>query len=231
MLAPALVLAALFALAWPPEVFARAGGGHHGGGGLLYIIVLPFVIIYAWYVNKRINEKKRLTEEAMTRMAAKDPAWEESKIEAFVREDFIRIEKAWCDKDYVTLHKRLTEGLFQEWKAQLHLMSSQGHRNVMENLSLEQVRFVEAKDYRVKDRDEFTVCLDASATDYTIDADGKIVDSNAASRRARVRKQKQQSSFREFWTYHRKGQDWLLAAVDQSGQWSKSVDAPIVEEG
>jgi predicted lipid-binding transport protein (Tim44 family) len=221
---------ALFALACPPEVFARAGGGVNGVGGLLVIILLPFLVIYAWYVNKRINEKKKLTENAMTRMAAKDPAWDERKLEAFVREDFYRIERAWCDKDFPTLRQRLDEGIFKEWKEQLDLMASKGFRNVMLNPSLTQVRFVEAKDYPAKDRDEFTVCLDAIATDYTVDGAGNIVASNTASRRARIKKEPQKQSFREFWTYRRKGQDWALAAVDQWEQWSKSVDAPIVEE-
>jgi hypothetical protein len=230
-LASALAWVALLALTCPSEVFARAGGGRNGGGGIVFLILLPILIIYAWYVNRRINEKKKLTEQAMTRMAAKDPAWDEPKLEAFVREDFLRIENAWCDKDFRTLRERLAGDLFKEWKEQLDLMATQGHRNVMENLSLQQVRFVEAKDYPGKDRDEFTVCLDASATDYTMDAAGKIVDSNTSSRRARVNKEKRQTSFREFWTYHRKGQVWLLAAVDQSGQWSKLVGAPIVEEG
>jgi len=227
----ALALAAVFALSCPPEVLARAGGGRAHGGGILLLILLPILLIYAWYVNRRINQKKALTEQAMTRMAAKDRAWDELALEAFVREDFFRIERAWCEQDYAALRARLTETLFAEWKAQLDLMASQGRKDVLENLSLEQVRFVEAKDYPGKNRDEFTVCLDASATDYTIDAAGTIVASNAPNARARARKQKQQAPFREFWTYHRKEQGWALAAIAQSGQWGESVDAPIVEEG
>jgi hypothetical protein len=227
----ALAFVALCTLAFPPEVFARAGGGRHGGGGILSLILLPFLLIYAWYVNKRINEKKKLTEEAMARMAAKDPAWDEARLESFVRADFLRIENAWCEKDFPTLRQRLDNDLFNSWKEQLDSMTLEGHTNVLENLSLNQVRFVEAKDYPAKDRDEFTVCLDASATDYTVNNTGEIVDSNTASRRARAHKRKQQASFREFWTYRRKGQDWMLAAVDQSDQWSKSVNAPIAEQG
>jgi len=228
--AGAAAFVALLAVACPPEVFARAGGGRHGGGGLLMIILLPFLLIYSFYINRPITEKKKLTEDAMTRMAAKDAAWDERKLEAFVREDFYRIENAWCDKDFPTLRERLDEGLLSEWKAQLDLMASQGLRNVVLDPSLTQVRFVEAKDYPAKNRDEFTVCLDAIATDYTVDGAGNIVDSNTSSRRARAKKEPRRQSFREFWTYHRKGQEWVLAAIDQSGQWSKSVDAPIVEE-
>ncbi|MGD0412824.1 MAG: Tim44-like domain-containing protein [Verrucomicrobiota bacterium] len=230
--APALAFVILFALTCPPEVFARAGGGGNSGlGTWMMILLLPFLIIYAWYVNKRINEKKELTEQAITRMAASDPAWDERKLEAFVREDFFVIEKAWCDFDYATLQTRMEEGLFATWQKQLEAMASLGQRNVMEDLLLNEVRFVEAKDYQEKDRDEFTVCLDASAVDYTIDAAGKIVESNTSSRRAKANKEKRENSFREFWTYHRHGQVWKLAVIDQSAGWSKAVDAPIVEEG
>lgn len=227
-----LAFAVLVVSVFPPEVFARAGGGRHGGGSLIvYLILLPFFVIYGLYVNRRIKKKKQMTEEAMTRLAAKDPVWDERQLEAFVREDFFRIEKAWCEKDFATLRERLDVDLFAEWKAQLDLMASQRHRNVLEDLHLDQVRFVEVKDYPVKDRDEFTVCLDAGATDYTVNDAGEIVDSNTSSRRARNRKEKKEASFREFWTYHRKGEQWKLAAIDQSGQWRNSVDAPIVEEG
>ena len=46
-----------------PYAFARAGGGRNGGGGLIYLILLPFLIAYAWYVNRRINKNKNPTVE------------------------------------------------------------------------------------------------------------------------------------------------------------------------
>ena len=71
-------------MACPLAAFARAGGGGNGhGGGILYLILLPPLLIYAWYVNRRINEKKRLTEAALSHMAAKDPMWDETRLAAF----------------------------------------------------------------------------------------------------------------------------------------------------
>jgi hypothetical protein len=89
---------------------------------------------------------------------------------------------------------------------------------------------VEAQNYRDKEKDIFTACIDATATDYTVDADGNIVNSNTASRRKQANKQKSQEAFCEFWTYERHGDNWLLLRVDQAKDWKKSVDAELVDE-
>ncbi len=231
MCAPMLAIFLLISLTAVPEALARAGGGRNGGGGIVYLILAPFIIAYGMYVNRRINQKKQQTEAAMARMAAKDAAWDETKLEAFVRTDFLRIQRAWCAKDRATLRARLTGSLLDNWLEQLAELQAQGHTNVMENLTLAQIRFVEAKDYAGTERDEFTVCLDARAVDYTVDAAGEIVDSNATSRRARANKTKQEASFREFWTYYRKDEDWLLAKVDEADHWSDITNEPNVEAG
>jgi hypothetical protein len=228
-----LVPAVALVIAFAPDALARAGGGRNGGGsGILYLILLPFFIAYALYVNHRINKKRKQTEAAIGRMAAKDSAWEKEKLEVMVREDFFVIEQAWCDRNYALLQGRLGPELFGEWHAQLEAMRKQGHSNVMEGLSLQSVRFVDAKDYPGADRDEFEVCIDASAVDYTIDEKtGGIVDSNTGSRRAAANKEKKRESFREFWTYRRQGSIWRLRRIGQSSAWKEAVQADIVEQG
>jgi predicted lipid-binding transport protein (Tim44 family) len=211
---------------------ARAGGGSNGGGGgLLYLIVLPFVVIYAWYVNRRINAKKAQADALLAKIAKKDPVWEESKLEAVVRSTFLKIEKAWCEQDLALLESLLDPVLFAEWKGRIEALAAAGQRNLMEGLTLDGVRIVEVKNYRQHNKDSFTVCLDAAATDYTVDRSGQIVDSNSGSRRKRAEKKKSHESFREFWTYERRDDEWLLLRVDQSDAWKAAVDAPLVDEG
>jgi hypothetical protein len=224
-----LKLMIFFALA-SPYAQARAGGGRNGGAGLIELILLPFVIVYAWYVNRRINKKKQATEVLLNTLSQDDPAWKEENLEEYVRQSFYEIEEAWCKQDLAELDSLLRPELFAEWKAQIELMQSNGERNVMEGLSLNDVRVVDAQKYRDEERDIFTACIDARATDYTVGKDGEVVNSNTASRRKQANKQKSEEAFREFWTYERHGEKWLLLRVDQSKDWKKSVDAELVDE-
>ncbi len=224
-----LKLTILFALA-SPYALARAGGGIVGGGGLLYLILLPIAIVYAWYLNRKINKKKKATELLLNTLAQSDPAWKETDLEEHARQTFLQIEAAWSKQDLAQLESLLHPQLFSEWKAQIELMQSIGERNIMENLRIDDVRLVEAQNYRDKEKDIFTACIDAAATDYTIGANGEIVSSNTGSRRKQANKEKSQEAFREFWTYERHDDNWLLLRIDQLTDWKKSVDAELVDE-
>lgn len=224
-----LKLMILFALG-SSYALARAGGGGNVGGGLIYLILLPFVIVYAIYVNHRINKKKKATEQLLNTLAQNDSAWNEVDLEEFARGSFLQIEEAWCKQDLAVLESLLRPELFSEWKAQIGLMQSNGERNVMDGLRIDDLRLVEAQNYRDKEKDIFTACIDATATDYTVGSDGEIVSSNTASRRKQANKKKSQEAFREFWTYERHGDKWLLLKVDQAKDWKKLVNAELVDE-
>ena len=219
----------LFALA-SPYALARAGGGRNGGGGLVYLILMPFLIVYAWYVNRRINKKKKATEQLLDTLSQDDPKWKEENLEGYVRQTFYQIEEAWCKQDLAQLESLLRPELFSEWTAQIELMQSNGERNVMEGLGISDVRLVDAQKYRDEEKDIFTACIDATSTVYTVGGDGEIVNSNSASRRKQANKEKSQEAFREFWTYERHGEKWLLLRVDQAKDWKKSVEAELVDE-
>ncbi|MGD1063114.1 MAG: Tim44-like domain-containing protein [Terracidiphilus sp.] len=225
-----LKLMILFALATPYALARAGGGGAGGGGGLLTLILLPFAIAYALYMNHRINKKKKATELLLNTLSQNDPAWNEANLEARVRQTFLQIEVAWVKQDLAQLESLLHPQLFSEWKAQIELMQSNGERNIMEDLRIVNVRLVEAQNYRDKEKDIFTACIDAVATDYTIGANGEIVSSNTGSRRKKANKEKTEEGFREFWTYERHDEKWLLLRVDQEKDWKKSVDAELVDE-
>lgn len=225
-----LKLMILFALASPYALARAGGGGGDDGGGLLWLILAPFVIAYALYINHRINKKKKATERLLNTLSQDDPAWKEADLEAHARQTFLQIEVAWCKQDLAQLESLLHPQLFSEWKAQIELMQSNGERNIMEGLRIENVRLVVAQNYRDKEKDIFTACIDAFAVDYTIGKDGEIVSSNTGSQRKKANKEKSEEGFREFWTYERHDEKWLLLRVDQWDDWKKSVDAELVDE-
>ena len=225
---PALMI--LLALASPYAHARAGGGGNHGGGGLITLILLPFFIVYAWYVNRRINKKKEATEQLLNTLSQNDPAWKEEDLEKYTRHTFLQIENAWCKQDFAELESLLHPTLFAEWRAQIALMQSNGERNVMEGLRINDVRLVDAQNYRDDEKDLFTACIDATATDYTVGRNGEFLSSNTASRRKQATKEKSEEAFREFWTYQRHNGKWLVLTVDQAKDWRKSVNAELVDE-
>jgi hypothetical protein len=215
--------------------FARAGGGsNHEGGPIEYLatlILAPLLFVFGIYVNNQISAKATKASRLLSRLEKLDPAWNEDHLRDFVRTSFFQIQKAWCNQDLNCLEGLLTPGLFSTWKIQIENDRSKGHRNVMEDLSLNRIRIVLVRNYKDDRKDSFTVCLDAVATDYVVDATGNVVGSN---RRFILKSsqitQKEKVAFREFWTYLRNGDTWQLANVASGSDWKEMVDRALLDE-
>jgi predicted lipid-binding transport protein (Tim44 family) len=230
--AAAAAFAAAAVLAAAPDAYARAGGGSNGGGGgILYLILLPIFIAYAWYVNKRIRDKSLKASALIAKLAVRDPEWSEAHLATVVKNAFFAIQKAWCDQDMAALKNLLTPELCAAWSREIEKLHSQGRRNVLDRLTFDSARIDEVENYRDDEKDRFTVCIDAHAADYTVDSSGRIVESNSFSEQKRQKLEPSFEHFREFWTFRRHDRKrWLLERVDESGDWKRSVDAPLVDE-
>jgi len=229
----AAVILAGSACLFVPDALARAGGGRSGGGGggIVTLILLPFFIAYAWYKNKRIKDKNVEAEALLAKLARKDPLWEESKVLAAASRNFLAVQKAWCGQDLPALRDLLHPDLYAVWEKEVAGLQAKGWTNKMDLLTIRAVRVVEVQNYRDASKDAFTVCVDAAAEDYTVDRSGAVVESNSSNNDKRAAKQKSFEGFREFWTYLRRGDGWILLRVDDDGQWSRTVNAPLVDEG
>jgi hypothetical protein len=227
------VFLVLAASAFPlvPEALARAGGGRNGGGGgILTLILLPFFLVYAWYKNKRIKDKNVQAEALLAKLALKDPIWQESRVLAAASKNFLDVQKAWCDQELPRLRDLLHPDLYGVWAQEVSDLQAKGWTNKMDRLTIKAMRVVEVQNYRDDAKDGFTVCVDAAAEDYTVDRSGTIVESNASNDDKRAAKQKSFDPFREFWTYRRRGDGWVLLRVDDDGEWSATVNAPLINE-
>jgi hypothetical protein len=235
-LIPSLIVAGLTVAMWGVPVLARPGGGSNSSAGssLLYLILVPVALVYAWYVNQRINRKKAAAEALLATLAQTDPAWEEPHLEVVVRGLFQQIQDAWCQQNLDRLQTFVAPALFVDWSQQIRALRDKRWRNVMEHVELKHVRIVEVRNYAGQSNDAFTACLDATAMDYTVDETGQVVESN--SRRGRTRGHQEpstepsQEEYREFWTFNRDQDSWKLSRVDQAADWRRSVDAPLVNE-
>ncbi len=201
---------------------ARAGGGGGGGGGggrggrygwLLY----PVVLVYCAYVNYKINKKKKKIQASLLQMAAREPEWNEQKLLDFTRDCFLETQLAWGQQDLEKLSKILHPQLLVLWKAQIENFKRYGERDVLEEPSVKDLRIVDVKNFADDERDEFTVCIDASGRDMKYRG-SQIVQGGKLE------------SFREFWTFEREGQRWALREVSQASAWMRFVTSPIIYE-
>jgi hypothetical protein len=211
---------------------ARAGGGSNGGGGggILTLILLPFFLAYAWWKGKKIKEKNARSEALLAKLARLDPIWNEDRVIGEASRIFLAVQKAWVEQDLPRLRELMAPEQYGVWEKEVMSLQEKGWTNRMDRLTIASVRVVEVRNYRDDAKDSFTACVDAAAEDYTVDRAGTIVESNASDGDKRAAKQKSFDAFTEFWTFARRGDGWRVSGVDQDGQWSRSVNAPLVDE-
>lgn len=199
------------------DCFARAGGGGGGrGSGILGIILAPFVLIYAWYVNTKLNAKNARVERALAEISKTDPKWAEDKLLGKGKQRFFELQQAWSTQDLQTMKKLLHPLLYPSWEAQIKMQINNHQKNIMSGVAINRIRIVDARNYRDDERDCFTACIDAWADDQTIQ-NGTLMASK-------------KGSFREFWTFEWHEKDWVLLDVSQSNAWRKFVLMDIVYE-
>lgn len=198
---------------------ARAGGGGGGGGrgGKYGWLLYPVVTVYCVYVNYKINKKKKKIQAALLQMVTREPGWSEQKLLDFTRECFLETQLAWGQQDLEKLSKILHPQLFVLWKAQIENFKRNGEKDLLEGPSLNNLRIVDVKNFSEDERDEFTVCIDASGRDVKYRG-SQIVQGGKLE------------SFREFWTFEREGQRWALREVSQASAWMRFVTSPIIYE-
>jgi len=219
------------------DAFARAGGGgggFGGGGGGVgnYVgrnygeshgipwwgsfMIFALAILIIIYSMKRYL-KKKASKKLLEKISAHDSLWDETEILKHVRKNFIEIQEAWCDKDLGKLQKLLHPKLFPEWQKKITVMDAKDLHDVMENINVGDIEIIDIKNYKDDEKDEFTVGIDVSASDETLDEDGNVVSSR-------------EPIFYEFWTFERENNEWLLREINEKRNEPKFLKPNINEE-
>ena len=110
--------------------------------------------------------------------------------EARVKTAFLALQDAWCNQKLDAGRAFMSPGAYFSWSAQLESLASEGRRNVLEHLEVRSIQPVRVIHGRVFD--DLTVRISASAADFDVDANGKIVFGDRSVR-----------PFMEDWTFQR----------------------------
>jgi predicted lipid-binding transport protein (Tim44 family)/uncharacterized tellurite resistance protein B-like protein len=135
------------------------------------------------------NEQAR--QQAMARLMADDPDFNQGAFLGRVRDAFIHLQDAWCKQDLSPVRHFVSDAVYERFSLQIAEMQQRGVRNVMEN-----VRVIDSEIAQVDADASFhtiTVRLQASAKDYEVDANGKVVFGSTSS-----------DFFSEYWTFLRR---------------------------
>jgi hypothetical protein len=123
-------------------------------------------------------------------LRATDPAFSIDAFAARVRTAFLALQDAWCRQNLEAGRAFLSPGAYFTWRAQLETMAVEGRRNVMENLTVQRIDPVLIVHGRVFD--DLTVRVSASAADFEVDKENRIVFGDRTVR-----------PFTEDWTFQR----------------------------
>ncbi len=128
--------------------------------------------------------------EGVAALTAADKDFSLGVFQGRVKSAFLALQDAWCKQNLDAGRAFMSPGAYFTWSAQLETMAAEGRRNIMENLnvrSIEPVRIVHGRVF-----DDLTVRISASAADYEVDQNNKIVFGDRTAR-----------PFMEDWTFQR----------------------------
>jgi predicted lipid-binding transport protein (Tim44 family) len=129
-------------------------------------------------------------DEGIAGLRATDPGFSIDAFQRRVMTAFLALQDAWCRRNLDAGRAFLSPGAYFTWRAQLETMASEGRRNVMENITVQRIDPVLIVHGRVFD--DLTVRVSASAADFEVDQDDKIVFGDRTVR-----------PFTEDWTFQR----------------------------
>jgi predicted lipid-binding transport protein (Tim44 family) len=120
------------------------------------------------------------------------PSFGWDRFDARVKETFFAIQKAWTEQSWEAARPYETDRLFQTHLFWIERYRTQGCANKLEDIGIDRVDT--AKIERDAYFDLITVRIFAHMIDYTVDAQGKVIDGNRKTSR----------KFSEYWTFIRK---------------------------
>ncbi|MGD0492864.1 MAG: TIM44-like domain-containing protein [Steroidobacteraceae bacterium] len=129
-------------------------------------------------------------EEGAANLRGTDPSFSIDAFQTRAKTAFLVLQDAWCKQNLDAGRAFLSPGAYFTWRAQLEALAADGRRNVMENVSVERIDPVQIVHGRVFD--DLTVRVTASAADFEVDKDNRIVFGDRTVR-----------SFTEDWTFQR----------------------------
>ena len=213
------------------------GGGGFGGGGFLLpfflfggggggFIFFLFILFAIFQLYRRMSlgnpvpaarwgpayapmgQMTSTLSADLEALKTKDPNFNEQMFLDRAQAAFFALQQAWMNRNLEPARIYMSDGIYHRWKVQVDGMIAAHKRNVLENLVIGGVRIVKVQ--TDPNFDALTVRIDASAADYEVDDNNRILSGS-----------RQNQPFTEYWTFIRSG-----SARTRAGEGAEITQCP-----
>ena len=170
--------------------------GIYGAMGLL--VGNGYAIIRLSKARKRHNSAKKI----IKTFESNDDAWQIKKLKKRVREVFKKTQQAWSNQDCEAFKPYLTDDLYENWCGQIEWQQFKNVHNVVYNIHLFNICFIDILDEVDNSKDYFCVYIQALMIDYMEDSYGNADKSRLPG------------MLYEYWYFKRIGDEFYLDRID-----------------
>lgn len=217
-----IILSLLFTLS-ADLIFGRAGGGggHGGGGGgshgghgghggsgegwIFWIIGMALMGLYSVMVTVILLMKSSRGEKTAQLAAETDRIWDIKLMRSHSKDIFLRMQKAWMNRDIASVKSRITNDLYEDYGRQLQVMKENYEKNIIKDINITEINIISCEDYHDNSRDTFVAYIKGTILDYTINEKTGYVIKN---------ENKEPEEFVDTYHFVRSNNRWLLNEID-----------------
>lgn len=217
-----LVLISVFLFGINHYVMARAGGGESGGSGwILKFILFPIAAVYILLLNSKLKKKSQEVKTLTDKISKGDELWNHRHLLSTSRLVFMRVQKAWMERNQDLVKDVMTNKIYEKHKAQTDEMIAKGTQNILKDIKISEIVIISVSDYKDNSKDSFSAYINASMIDYTIDKKTSEVISGDDS---------ESNSFSEIWTFLREKDQWKLDEISQNTSFDVIDNSKVFSE-
>ncbi len=146
-------------------------------------------------------------EGGLAKIGESDASFSREKFLQSAREDFLRFQRAWVDRDLSPVRDLLDKDIYEQCSGDIEALRRERRINRLDDIDIRRLEAVEA--WQEEGFDFITVLYNASVLDYVVSETGG--DVLEGSRTEPV-------VFTEHWTWARRtgSADWFLSAIEQA---------------
>lgn len=218
------------------QILIRLAIFGHGVGALVLIGLIVAAIVFTnvapkakafWTAQetsgraarRRTAQRERRVHTAAAEAAEYDPAFAPDVIKPAATTLFKDIQAAWSADDRARLYELVSSDLLDEWMRRLDDFKRRGWHNRVEPLGEPKVEYVGLSRHGGSE-DHAVVRIEARIRDYVEDPYG-----NHIKRTGRL---SETVKVREFWTLRHRGNQWVLASIEQGAEGEHALGEKIV---
>jgi hypothetical protein len=217
-----LVLISVFLFGINHYVMARAGGGESGGSGwILKFILFPIALVYILLLNSKLKKKSQEVKTLTDKISKGDELWNHRHLLSTSRLVFMRVQKAWMERNQDLVKDVITNKIYEKHKAKTDEMIAKGTQNILKDIKISEIVIISVSDYKDNSKDSFSAYINASMIDYTIDEKTSKVISGDDS---------ESNSFSEIWTFLRENDQWKLDEISQNTSFDVIDNSKVFSE-